>query len=166
MQDFYNRTYLERTGVPMDRAFQTLLWSLTVSMFPLGGLFGSLLVWPMVNNCGRWVRGPALLWEQVMEFMGTPPCPAPQLPEIPPTAWGWGRWDEGEQLGSATRAVCPVGRDLWGSAMGWAGRQRGKKALGPHTRPSSCCSAFLRNFTWSWKPSLPAGKMWQLPFPP
>ncbi|NWW41835.1 GTR5 protein, partial [Panurus biarmicus] len=53
MQDFYNRTYLDRTGVPMDSGFQTLLWSLTVSMFPLGGLFGSLLVWPMVNNCGR-----------------------------------------------------------------------------------------------------------------
>ncbi|NWW01695.1 GTR5 protein, partial [Oreocharis arfaki] len=53
MQDFYNRTYLNRTGVPMDSSFQTLLWSLTVSMFPLGGLFGSLMVWPMVNNCGR-----------------------------------------------------------------------------------------------------------------
>ncbi|NWS24697.1 GTR5 protein, partial [Polioptila caerulea] len=53
MQDFYNRTYLDRTGVPMDSSFQTLLWSLTVSMFPLGGLFGSLMVWPMVNNCGR-----------------------------------------------------------------------------------------------------------------
>ncbi|NXO94237.1 GTR5 protein, partial [Certhia brachydactyla] len=53
MQDFYNRTYLDRTGMPMDSSFQTLLWSLTVSMFPLGGLFGSLMVWPMVNNCGR-----------------------------------------------------------------------------------------------------------------
>ncbi|NXM84301.1 GTR5 protein, partial [Oenanthe oenanthe] len=53
MQEFYNRTYLDRTGVPMDSSFQTLLWSLTVSMFPLGGLFGSLMVWPMVNNCGR-----------------------------------------------------------------------------------------------------------------
>ncbi|NXB16470.1 GTR5 protein, partial [Rhagologus leucostigma] len=53
MQDFYNRTYLDRTGVPMDSGFQTLLWSLTVSMFPLGGLFGSLMVWPLVNNCGR-----------------------------------------------------------------------------------------------------------------
>ncbi|NXL70726.1 GTR5 protein, partial [Leptocoma aspasia] len=53
MQDFYNKTYLGRTGVPMDSGFQTLLWSLTVSMFPLGGLFGSLMVWPMVNNCGR-----------------------------------------------------------------------------------------------------------------
>ncbi|NWR50521.1 GTR5 protein, partial [Regulus satrapa] len=53
MKDFYNKTYLDRTGVPMDGGFQTLLWSLTVSMFPLGGLFGSLMVWPMVNNCGR-----------------------------------------------------------------------------------------------------------------
>ncbi|PKU36096.1 solute carrier family facilitated glucose transporter member 5-like [Limosa lapponica baueri] len=53
MQDFYNQTYFNRTGVPMDSGFQTLLWSLTVSMFPLGGLFGSLMVWPMVNNCGR-----------------------------------------------------------------------------------------------------------------
>ncbi|NXA03103.1 GTR5 protein, partial [Sapayoa aenigma] len=53
MQDFYNRTYFNRTGEPMKSDFQTLLWSLTVSMFPLGGLFGSLMVWPMVNNCGR-----------------------------------------------------------------------------------------------------------------
>lgn len=55
MQEFYNRTYLDRNGVPMDSSFQTLLWSLTVSMFPLGGFFGSLMVWPMVNNCGRYV---------------------------------------------------------------------------------------------------------------
>ncbi|NXF78266.1 GTR5 protein, partial [Sclerurus mexicanus] len=53
MQDFYNQTYLDRTGVPMNGGFQTLLWSLTVSMFPLGGFFGSLMVWPLVNNCGR-----------------------------------------------------------------------------------------------------------------
>ncbi|NWS53726.1 GTR5 protein, partial [Chunga burmeisteri] len=53
MQDFYNRTYFNRTGVPMDSGFQTLLWSLTVSMFPLGGFFGSLMVWPLVNKCGR-----------------------------------------------------------------------------------------------------------------
>ncbi|KFP87787.1 Solute carrier family 2, facilitated glucose transporter member 5, partial [Acanthisitta chloris] len=53
MQDFYNQTYFNRVGVPMDSGLQTLLWSLTVSMFPLGGLFGSLMVWPLVNNCGR-----------------------------------------------------------------------------------------------------------------
>ncbi|NXE17930.1 GTR5 protein, partial [Ardeotis kori] len=59
MQDFYNRTHFNRSGVPMDSGFQTLLWSLTVSMYPLGGLFGSLLVWPLVNNCGR--KGTLLL---------------------------------------------------------------------------------------------------------
>ncbi|XP_065593867.1 solute carrier family 2, facilitated glucose transporter member 5-like isoform X1 [Cyrtonyx montezumae] len=53
MQDFYNRTYINRHGVPMDTSFQTLLWSLTVSMYPLGGFFGSLMVGPLVNSCGR-----------------------------------------------------------------------------------------------------------------
>ncbi|XP_026723128.1 solute carrier family 2, facilitated glucose transporter member 5-like [Athene cunicularia] len=53
MQDFYNKTYFKRNGVPVGRSFQTLLWSLTVSMYPLGGSFGSLMVWPLVNNCGR-----------------------------------------------------------------------------------------------------------------
>ncbi|NXG50539.1 GTR5 protein, partial [Psilopogon haemacephalus] len=53
MQDFYNLTYSNRTGKPIDSAFLTLLWSFTVSMFPLGGFFGSLMVWPLVNNCGR-----------------------------------------------------------------------------------------------------------------
>ncbi|NXK49805.1 GTR5 protein, partial [Chauna torquata] len=53
MQDFYNQTYIDRNGVPMDEGFQTLLWSLTVSMYPLGGFFGSLMVGPLVNNCGR-----------------------------------------------------------------------------------------------------------------
>uniref|UniRef100_A0A4W4G4C4 Solute carrier family 2, facilitated glucose transporter member 5 n=1 Tax=Electrophorus electricus TaxID=8005 RepID=A0A4W4G4C4_ELEEL len=33
----------------------TLLWSLTVSMYPLGGFFGSLMVAPLVNNLGRYV---------------------------------------------------------------------------------------------------------------
>ncbi|XP_071623262.1 solute carrier family 2, facilitated glucose transporter member 5-like isoform X1 [Heliangelus exortis] len=53
MQEFYNQTYYHRNGEYMSSEFQTLLWSLTVSMFPLGGLFGSLMVWPLVNNCGR-----------------------------------------------------------------------------------------------------------------
>ncbi|CAM5105653.1 unnamed protein product [Natator depressus] len=53
MQEFYNQTYFDRKGVPMDSSFQMLLWSLTVSMFPLGGFFGSLMVGPLVNQCGR-----------------------------------------------------------------------------------------------------------------
>ncbi|XP_040007904.1 solute carrier family 2, facilitated glucose transporter member 5-like isoform X3 [Xiphias gladius] len=53
MQQFYNTTYLERYGRPMEESFLTLLWSLSVSMYPLGGFFGSLMVAPLVNKLGR-----------------------------------------------------------------------------------------------------------------
>ncbi|TMS16526.1 Solute carrier family 2, facilitated glucose transporter member 5 [Larimichthys crocea] len=53
MQQFYNTTYLERYGRPMEGNFLTLLWSLSVSMYPLGGFFGSLMVAPLVNKLGR-----------------------------------------------------------------------------------------------------------------
>ena len=53
----------------MDSGFQTLLWSLTVSMYPLGGFFGSLMVWPLANNCGRYVTGVFdVLHQQVAGF--------------------------------------------------------------------------------------------------
>lgn len=54
MQQFYNSTYLERYGRPMEENFLTLLWSLSVSMYPLGGFFGSLMVAPLVNKLGRY----------------------------------------------------------------------------------------------------------------
>ncbi|XP_036389301.1 solute carrier family 2, facilitated glucose transporter member 5-like [Megalops cyprinoides] len=53
MQQFYNQTYLDRYGTPMADSFLTLLWSLSVSMYPLGGFFGSLMVAPLVNKIGR-----------------------------------------------------------------------------------------------------------------
>ncbi|XP_007432105.1 solute carrier family 2, facilitated glucose transporter member 5 [Python bivittatus] len=53
MQEFYNETYQERYGKIMDENLMTALWSLSVSFFPLGGFFGSLMVGPMVNSCGR-----------------------------------------------------------------------------------------------------------------
>ncbi|TNM87198.1 hypothetical protein fugu_007428 [Takifugu bimaculatus] len=53
MQQFYNTTYVERYGQPMEENFLTLLWSLSVSMYPLGGFFGSLMVAPLVNKLGR-----------------------------------------------------------------------------------------------------------------
>lgn len=53
MQHFYNTTYMERYGRPMEENFLTLLWSLSVSMYPLGGFFGSLMVAPLVNKLGR-----------------------------------------------------------------------------------------------------------------
>uniref|UniRef100_A0A8C5RIQ2 Solute carrier family 2, facilitated glucose transporter member 5 n=1 Tax=Laticauda laticaudata TaxID=8630 RepID=A0A8C5RIQ2_LATLA len=53
MQQFYNETYEGRYSKYMDESLMTALWSLSVSFFPLGGFFGSLMVGPMVNNCGR-----------------------------------------------------------------------------------------------------------------
>lgn len=53
MKQFYNDTHQERYGRPMESSLMTLLWSLSVSMYPLGGFFGSLIVAPLVNNLGR-----------------------------------------------------------------------------------------------------------------
>ncbi|XP_007493090.1 solute carrier family 2, facilitated glucose transporter member 5 isoform X1 [Monodelphis domestica] len=53
MQNFYNTTYFNRTSEYLSSSSLTLLWSVTVSMFPLGGFLGSLMVGPMVNSCGR-----------------------------------------------------------------------------------------------------------------
>ncbi|XP_004596186.2 solute carrier family 2, facilitated glucose transporter member 7 [Ochotona princeps] len=59
LKAFYNETYFERQGRFMDERTLLLLWSCTVSMFPLGGLLGSWIVGPMVDTCGR--RGTLLI---------------------------------------------------------------------------------------------------------
>ncbi|XP_018597476.2 solute carrier family 2, facilitated glucose transporter member 5 [Scleropages formosus] len=53
MQQFYNQTYQDRYGDSIEDSLLTLLWSLSVSMFPLGGFIGSLMVGPLVNKLGR-----------------------------------------------------------------------------------------------------------------
>ncbi|XP_016070039.1 PREDICTED: solute carrier family 2, facilitated glucose transporter member 7 [Miniopterus natalensis] len=53
LKSFYNDTYFERHGTGMDERLLLLLWSCTVSMFPLGGLLGSLMVGVLVDKCGR-----------------------------------------------------------------------------------------------------------------
>uniref|UniRef100_A0A7N9CNV4 Solute carrier family 2, facilitated glucose transporter member 5 n=1 Tax=Macaca fascicularis TaxID=9541 RepID=A0A7N9CNV4_MACFA len=52
-KSFYNETYFERHATFMDGKLMLLLWSCTVSMFPLGGLLGSLVVGLLVDSCGR-----------------------------------------------------------------------------------------------------------------
>ncbi|XP_048206143.1 solute carrier family 2, facilitated glucose transporter member 5 [Perognathus longimembris pacificus] len=73
MKQFYNNTYFGRTGQLIDKFSLTLLWSITVSMFPFGGFVGSILVGPLVNQFGR--KG-ALLFNNVFSvvpavFMGS-----------------------------------------------------------------------------------------------
>ncbi|XP_076994245.1 solute carrier family 2, facilitated glucose transporter member 5-like [Tamandua tetradactyla] len=53
MKQFYNETYYDRAGVYVSDSLLTLLWSVSVSMFPFGGFIGSLLVGPLVDNFGR-----------------------------------------------------------------------------------------------------------------
>ncbi|XP_004397678.1 PREDICTED: solute carrier family 2, facilitated glucose transporter member 5 [Odobenus rosmarus divergens] len=53
MKAFYNETYYERNNIYINEFSLTLLWSVSVSMFPFGGFIGSLMVGPLVNKLGR-----------------------------------------------------------------------------------------------------------------
>ncbi|KAF7239313.1 Solute carrier family 2, facilitated glucose transporter member 5 [Varanus komodoensis] len=53
IQDFYNNTYHQRKKVYIEATFLSFLYSMTVAIFSLGGLIGSLLSGPMVDKCGR-----------------------------------------------------------------------------------------------------------------
>uniref|UniRef100_A0A8B9PZ71 Major facilitator superfamily (MFS) profile domain-containing protein n=1 Tax=Apteryx owenii TaxID=8824 RepID=A0A8B9PZ71_APTOW len=50
---FMNETWLERTGVPLESNVILLLWSFTVSAYPLGGLTGAIAAGPMAIVLGR-----------------------------------------------------------------------------------------------------------------
>ncbi|KAM4652856.1 solute carrier family 2, facilitated glucose transporter member 5-like [Discoglossus pictus] len=59
MKTFYNTTTYDRSGSFISESFLSVLWSLTVSLYPLGGFFGSLMVGPLVSKIGR--KGTLLL---------------------------------------------------------------------------------------------------------
>lgn len=53
IKDFYNRTALRRSGRGLGAETLTLMYSLTVSVFAIGGLLGSLVVGVLVTRYGR-----------------------------------------------------------------------------------------------------------------
>ncbi|XP_039098788.1 solute carrier family 2, facilitated glucose transporter member 11 [Hyaena hyaena] len=53
IQEFINETWWVRTGQPLPNHLVLLLWSLIVSLYPLGGLFGALLAGPLAIMLGR-----------------------------------------------------------------------------------------------------------------
>ncbi|XP_072001234.1 solute carrier family 2, facilitated glucose transporter member 11 isoform X3 [Engystomops pustulosus] len=53
IQKFVNETWLERYGSELDSWVITLIWSIIVSVFPLGGFMGALLAGPMAIRLGR-----------------------------------------------------------------------------------------------------------------
>nr|XP_020448175.1 solute carrier family 2, facilitated glucose transporter member 9 isoform X2 [Monopterus albus]XP_020448176.1 solute carrier family 2, facilitated glucose transporter member 9 isoform X2 [Monopterus albus]XP_020448178.1 solute carrier family 2, facilitated glucose transporter member 9 isoform X2 [Monopterus albus] len=56
---FYNKTWIERYGDPIGAETATLLWSITVSIFAIGGLLGALSVSLLIKVFGR--KGTLLL---------------------------------------------------------------------------------------------------------
>ncbi|CAH2322920.1 solute carrier family 2, facilitated glucose transporter member 9-like [Pelobates cultripes] len=50
---FYNATWLQRYGQPLAQSPLTIMYSLTVSVFALGGMLGSLMVGILVSRFGR-----------------------------------------------------------------------------------------------------------------
>lgn len=56
IQEFTNETWWARTGWPLPDHLVLLVWSLIVSLYPLGGLFGALLAGPFAIKLGSsWV---------------------------------------------------------------------------------------------------------------
>ncbi|KAM4615380.1 solute carrier family 2 member 15a [Polymixia lowei] len=53
IKDFYNRTVVSRNGTGLNGEALTLMYSLTVSVFAIGGLLGSLMVGMLVTRFGR-----------------------------------------------------------------------------------------------------------------
>lgn len=65
IQRFINNTCWERWSVSLEQSQVTLIWTVIVSAFPLGGLFGALLAGPLAVRFGR--KG-ALLLNNVFLF--------------------------------------------------------------------------------------------------
>ncbi len=53
IKDFYNKTVVSRNGTGLSEETLTLMYSLTVSVFAIGGLLGSLIVGMLVTRFGR-----------------------------------------------------------------------------------------------------------------
>uniref|UniRef100_A0A669CAP9 Solute carrier family 2 member 15a n=1 Tax=Oreochromis niloticus TaxID=8128 RepID=A0A669CAP9_ORENI len=53
IKDFYNKTVVGRNGTGLSEDTLTLMYSLTVSVFAVGGLLGSLIVGMLVTRYGR-----------------------------------------------------------------------------------------------------------------
>uniref|UniRef100_A0A8B9PA32 Solute carrier family 2, facilitated glucose transporter member 5 n=1 Tax=Apteryx owenii TaxID=8824 RepID=A0A8B9PA32_APTOW len=53
IKKFYNETWQRRYGFSVEESTLTLLWSITVSIFAIGGLVGAIIVTPIVKFFGR-----------------------------------------------------------------------------------------------------------------
>ncbi|XP_041038360.1 solute carrier family 2, facilitated glucose transporter member 1-like [Carcharodon carcharias] len=67
IKSFYNESYYSRTGSLLSDSVMTTLWSVSVSIFSVGGMVGSFSVGVFVNRFGR--RN-SMLMVNVLAFIG------------------------------------------------------------------------------------------------
>lgn len=53
IQTFINETFLERWEIQLEDYQVTLVWTIIVSIFSLGGFMGALIAGPMTIRFGR-----------------------------------------------------------------------------------------------------------------
>ncbi|XP_051811207.1 solute carrier family 2, facilitated glucose transporter member 3a [Acanthochromis polyacanthus] len=53
LRSFFNNTWMERYGEPISQGVQTIVWSVAVAIFSVGGMVGSFSVGVMANRFGR-----------------------------------------------------------------------------------------------------------------
>uniref|UniRef100_A0A8C4N628 Solute carrier family 2, facilitated glucose transporter member 5 n=1 Tax=Eptatretus burgeri TaxID=7764 RepID=A0A8C4N628_EPTBU len=53
IEDFYNETWIQRYEEPISQDTLLTLWSLSVAIFPVGGMLGSFAVNPLASHLGR-----------------------------------------------------------------------------------------------------------------
>lgn len=54
IESFYNETWTGRFSEPISQTFLTALWSLSVAIFSVGGMFGSFSVGIIADRFGRY----------------------------------------------------------------------------------------------------------------
>lgn len=53
LRSFFNDTWVERYGEPISPGVCTIVWSIAVAIFSVGGMVGSFSVGVMANRFGR-----------------------------------------------------------------------------------------------------------------
>ncbi|XP_044301332.1 solute carrier family 2, facilitated glucose transporter member 5-like [Varanus komodoensis] len=73
IQDFYNLTFDENLDT-VDAQFRIFMMSISISSLPVGGIVGALLVGPMVDNFGRYIKNRGSLGDRrsLGQFLAPP----------------------------------------------------------------------------------------------
>ncbi|XP_068171619.1 solute carrier family 2, facilitated glucose transporter member 11 isoform X2 [Antennarius striatus] len=66
IQNFINETFLERWDIQLEDYQVTLVWTIIVSIFSLGGLSGALIAGPMTIRFGREILGSESCWQYLL----------------------------------------------------------------------------------------------------